>query len=139
MATILKRQLANGAARYDAQIRRGGVTRKRSHRTRAAAERWARKIESEIDDRRDVPTAAESRTTVAEVLDAYAAEALDRLAWAPTVKMTNSPPGANFGRANQRDSGGAASIRDFRVSRSYSQISLPTNPVSGLRPASGFF
>ncbi len=86
MATILRRQLANGAARYDAQIRRGGVTRKRSHRTRAAAERWARKIESEIDDRREVPTAAESRTTVAEVLDAYAAEALDRLAWAPTVR-----------------------------------------------------
>jgi integrase len=79
MATIIRRTLKDGTTRYDAQIRRQGVVRKRSHRTRAAAEHWARKVEAEIDDGRDTPTAAAERRTVAEVLDAYTGEALEAL------------------------------------------------------------
>lgn len=87
MATIIRRKLKDGRTVYDAQIRRRGVTRKRSHRTRAAAERWARKTESKIDDERDVPTAAERRKTVGELLDLYlASPELAALAWAPTVR-----------------------------------------------------
>ena len=102
MATIIKRQLNDGSTRYDAQVRRRGVVRKRSHRTRAAAERWARKIEAAIDDAVEIPSAQEERRTVAEVLDAYEAEALDRLRTAADVRAQLAWWRARIGRIPAR-------------------------------------
>lgn len=50
MATYQKRTLNDGTARWDAQIRRRGVIRKKSHRTKAEAKKWALRVEREIDE-----------------------------------------------------------------------------------------
>jgi hypothetical protein len=67
---------ASGSTRYQAFIRRDGTVKKKTFRTRAAAERWATRTEAAIIDGKEIPTAAAERRKLAAVLDAYMAEAL---------------------------------------------------------------
>lgn len=71
MATLVKKTMRDGSNRWMAFIRRGGVVKKKTHRTRAAAERWARATEAQIDDGRDLPPVEDERRTVSAALDAY--------------------------------------------------------------------
>lgn len=71
MATILKRTLRSGQVRYDAQIRRLGVVRKKTLRTRAAAEKWALQAEAAIEDGTQIPTGRQERRIFAVALEEY--------------------------------------------------------------------
>jgi len=80
MASIVHRTLADGSTRYQAIIRRAGQSKKKQFRTRAAAERWARKVEAAIDDGAQIPDAERERRTVAQTIDDYLQSgALDHL------------------------------------------------------------
>jgi integrase len=54
--------------------RRGFADQSETFRTRAAAERWARRIESDQDDGHQAPAAEAKRMTLAEALDKYERE-----------------------------------------------------------------
>lgn len=71
MATFTKR----GDLQWQAKIRRKGYPQQsKTFDTRAAAERWARAIESEMDRGRFVSSAEAESTTFAEALDRYERE-----------------------------------------------------------------
>lgn len=74
MATITKR-----ASGWQVKIRRRGYpSQSGTFDTRAWAEAWARKIESEMDDGRFVSRTEAEATTLAEALDRYAMEITPR-------------------------------------------------------------
>jgi integrase len=68
MPTITKR-----GDRYQARVRRRGhATQSATFRTKAAAERWARSIETGVDEGRPTHAADAKRLTLADALDRYA-------------------------------------------------------------------
>lgn len=68
MASITRR-----GDHYQAKVRRRGhPTQSATFRTKAAAERWARKIETGVDDGRPSHSADAKRLTLADALDRYA-------------------------------------------------------------------
>lgn len=72
MARIERRTLADGTSRYKAIVRRKGAPMKtRTHRTLAAAEKWARKVENAIDDGRQLPSRDQDRRTLGELVLRY--------------------------------------------------------------------
>jgi integrase len=83
MATLLKRTLRDGTRRYDVQIRRAGIVRKKTFRTRVAADRWARLFEAALDDDRQLPTGRQERRTFAEAVEGYLMTGLPGLRSAP--------------------------------------------------------
>lgn len=76
MASIRKRSL-NGEARWDVTVTRRGAPRQtRTFATKAAAERWARETERDIERGAWRSTAMAERTTVGELLKRYREEVL---------------------------------------------------------------
>jgi integrase len=71
VATIVKKTMKDGSTRWQAFIRRGGIAKKRTCRTRAAAERWATTTEAAIFDGKELPSVDAERRTVAQAIDAY--------------------------------------------------------------------
>jgi integrase len=75
VATIEKRVLANGETRYRVKVRvRGEKSRDRTFRRRADAELWAKKVESDLGHGFYVPTTADRRRTLGELVDKFLAE-----------------------------------------------------------------
>ncbi|MEC9362912.1 integrase [Sinimarinibacterium flocculans] len=99
MASIRKRSL-NGEARWDVTVTRRGAPRQtRTFRTKAAAERWARETERDIERGAWRSTAMAERTTLAQLLERYRDEV------APTKKSAHDLKG----RLNR--------LRDFDIAR----------------------
>lgn len=71
MATIVRRTLADGSTRWQAIIRRAGQSKKKQFRTKPAAAKWARQVETDIDAGKSLPGIDAERRTVADVLAAY--------------------------------------------------------------------
>lgn len=71
MATYVKKRMGDGSMRWQAVVRRDGRLKKKTTRTRAAAERWARTTEAAIDDGRALPAVEDERRSVAQAVDAY--------------------------------------------------------------------
>ena len=77
MATIEKRIGANGDVRYRVRVRlRGEQPRARTFKRKTDAELWAKKVESDLGHGFYVPTTADRRRTVAELIDKFVAEQL---------------------------------------------------------------
>jgi integrase len=75
VATIEKRTLANGESRYRVKVRvRGEKPRDRTFRRRADAELWAKKVESDLGHGFYVPTTADRRRTLGELIDKFLLE-----------------------------------------------------------------
>lgn len=63
------------AGKWRARVRRRGhAQQSETFRTKAAAERWARKVEAEQDEGHQAPAAEAKRMTLADALDKYLAE-----------------------------------------------------------------
>jgi integrase len=87
MASIRKRVL-NGEARWDVTVTRRGAPRQtRTFQTRAAAERWARETERDIERGAWRSTAMAERTTVGELLKRYREEVLPAKRSAKSLQM----------------------------------------------------
>jgi len=74
MASITKRGKV-----WLARVRRKGIVENRTFDTKAAAEAWARSLESSIDRGSYVPLAPAERTMLAEAIDRYKIEVCPRL------------------------------------------------------------
>lgn len=96
MASIRKR-IIEGEVRYDVTVTRRGAPRQtRTFQTKAAAERWARETERDIERGAWRSTDVAERMTVAELLTRYDAEVLARTrspeAWhSVAMKLARSP------------------------------------------------
>lgn len=77
MATIERRESSDGTTRYRVRIRpRGEKPRTRTFKRRTDAKAWAAKAESDLGHGVYVPTTADRRRTVAELIDKYIKERL---------------------------------------------------------------
>ena len=70
MATIEKRTTATGAVSYRAKVRlRGESPRTRTFKRMTDAKAWAAKVESDLGHGAYVPTTADRRRTLADLID----------------------------------------------------------------------
>jgi hypothetical protein len=77
MATIEKRIDATGRVRYRARVRvRGSKPRSRTFRRRTDAVAWAAEAETSLGHGVYVPTGADRRRTLADLIDKFVAEQL---------------------------------------------------------------
>jgi integrase len=77
MATIEKRTAADGSVRYRVKIRlRGEKPRHRTFKRKTDADLWAKKVESDLGHGVYVPTTADRRRTLGELIDKFIAEQL---------------------------------------------------------------
>lgn len=77
MAAIEKRRSAKGVVSYRVKIRiRGEKPRTRTFKRKTDAELWSKKVESDLGHRVYVPTTADRRRTLAELIDKFIAEHL---------------------------------------------------------------
>ncbi len=77
MATIEKRTTATGAVSYRAKVRlRGESPRTRTFKRMTDAKAWAAKVESDLGHGAYVPTTADRRRTLADLIDKYLTEYL---------------------------------------------------------------
>ena len=77
MATIEKRVGKNGDIRYRVRVRlRGEQPRARTFRRKTDAELWAKKVESDLGHGYYVPTTADRRRTLGELIDKFLTEQL---------------------------------------------------------------
>ena len=109
MATIRARKLANGAVSYTAQIRikRDGVQVYQESQTFArkqAAQAWARKRESELDEPGAIERASRKGATAEEMIERYLREVEKARPLGKTKKATLTAIGASyFGKLNDTD------------------------------------
>lgn len=77
MATIERRVANDGTTRYRAKVRiRGEAARTRTFKRLTDAKMWAGKVESDLGHGTYVPTTADRRRTLAELIDKFVAEYL---------------------------------------------------------------
>ncbi|MHA6126270.1 tyrosine-type recombinase/integrase [Pseudomonas fluorescens group sp. PF-1] len=109
MATIRARKLADGSVSYTAQIRikRDGVQVYQESQTFArkqAAQAWARKRESELDEPGAIERASRKGATAKEMIDQYLREVEKARPLGKTKKATLTAIGASyFGKLNDTD------------------------------------
>jgi hypothetical protein len=72
LATYTERRTAKGERRWRVEVRPDGFPRRSAtFTTRREAERWAQKLEGEIDSNRNLPDLEGERHTVSELLDRW--------------------------------------------------------------------
>lgn len=77
MATIERREAADGTVRYRVRVRlRGEKPRTRTFKRKTDADLWSKKVESDLGHGVYVPTTADRRRTLAELIDKFVAEHL---------------------------------------------------------------
>ena len=77
MATVEKRKSSDGTVRYRVRVRiRGEKPRTRTFKRKTDADLWASKVESDLGHGAYVPTTADRRRTLAELIDKFIAEHL---------------------------------------------------------------
>ena len=77
MATVEKRKSSDGTVRYRVRVRiRGEKPRTRTFKRKTDAQLWASKVESDLGHGTYVPTTADRRRTLAELIDKFIAEHL---------------------------------------------------------------
>lgn len=109
MATIRSRKKADGTTSYTAQVRinRNKVTVYQESRTFArkqAAQAWARKRESELDEPGAIERASRKSATAKEMIDQYLREVEKARPLGKTKKATLTAIGASyFGKLNDTD------------------------------------
>jgi hypothetical protein len=109
MATIRSRKKADGSTSYTAQVRinRDKVTVYQESRTFArkqAAQAWARKRESELDEPGAIERASRKGATAKEMIDQYLREVEKARPLGKTKKATLTAIGASyFGKLNDTD------------------------------------
>lgn len=77
MATIEKRKAESGDVRYRVKVRiKGEKARTRTFKRKTDAELWSKKVESDLGHGAYVPTTADRRRTLADLIDKFVAEHL---------------------------------------------------------------
>jgi hypothetical protein len=109
MAAIRARKLADGSVSYTAQIciKRDGVQVYQESQTFArkqAAQAWARKRESELDEPGAIERASRKGATAKEMIDQYLREVEKARPLGKTTKATLTAIGASYyGKLNDTD------------------------------------
>lgn len=87
MATIETRTTANGDKRYRVKVRLlGQEPRTRTFKRLTDAKAWAKAAETDLSRGEHVPTTAQRRTTLADLIDKYVSEQLPLRAYASDTR-----------------------------------------------------
>ena len=77
MASIVRRVSRDGTVSYQAKVRvRGEKQRSQTFKRKTDAKLWASKVEADLGHGAYVPTTADRRRTLADLIDAYKADYL---------------------------------------------------------------